>query len=1118
VPVPVSSKMNSLRFIPGLLALILGILGLFGWFFNVPALTRILSNWNPMVPSTALCFILSGLALLKCKSSTDQNASLLQRVLILLILLLAGARAVELATGRNFGIEFLITAWGAEPSGHMSPQTMLGFLIFAAGILAMRRSEQRRFALLARALALTLLVIGVGASVGYLLNLNIIFEGVYVATGLIWMSLPTAIGMTLLGIGLWNQLYRMTQTGERISVSMRATQINRAIIIALIVTSLATGVTGLVFLDRSITQQASVNIQQLLQSRRDFIENTIEYHTRHAELAASSSRLHNALIHMLDQHQDKDAMTQAIAATSELLTQGFSGIGLDQAGKRRVLAGTLLPASTSTSRLHAPQVTELAWHQGYYLRLRISLSQAGRDMPGVRLILEQPLPELDKLFDDAIHWGKTGNMVMCARQDQTLLLCFPHRENNAMSTVPDKFQGEPIPMEYALANQSGIRKLLDYRGHNVLAAYTPVGTTGLGLILRMDLAELYAPAKDELEFALPFLALLVGLGLWLIRLRVKPLLQDLVDAHIAEKGLLQKLDYSNRLRNTILESAAYSIISTDVNGVILTFNHAAERMLWYRAEEMIEKATPEIFHDADEVKERAQSLSQELGYPVTPGFEVFVAKAKRDFQEEREWTYVRKDGSRFPVRLSVTALRDENDVLQGYLGIAYDISEQKRAEEYIRHIALHDVLTGLPNRALLEDRLIMAIEKQRRTKLPFALAMLDIDRFKHINDTMGHHIGDRLLKEFVSRIKSCLRPTDTIARMGGDEFMLLLPETDVKAAEQIMARILESLTQSIDVEVQKLHITSSIGISICPRDGVHTHELMRCADVAMYWVKEHGRNGYKVYSRKMDSHGADRLRLEQNLHDALDNDGFTLFYQPKVDLKTNTVFSVEALLRMPNASGQLNSPAEFIPLAEEIGLIIPIGQWVLKTACRDAVRLHKALGAPLTMAINISARQFMSGDLLGTIHHALQDTQLNASQLELEITESILMDERIDVSNALHDLRNLGVNIAIDDFGTGYSSLSYLKRFKINELKIDQSFVRDMTNDSEDAALVAAIIAMGHSLNIAVVAEGIETTEQLAFLTANDCDMAQGFFIGRPLSFDELLQWFANETRWKLVS
>jgi diguanylate cyclase (GGDEF)-like protein len=584
-----------------------------------------------------------------------------------------------------------------------------------------------------------------------------------------------------------------------------------------------------------------------------------------------------------------------------------------------------------------------------------------------------------------------------------------------------------------------------------------------------------------------------------------------------QKNLVQQLEYSNKLRTAIVEGAAYSIISTDVEGTILTFNQAAERMLWYRADELVGKATPGVFHDAEEVKSRAISLSQELGYTVAPGFDVFVAKAKIHFQEGREWTYVRKDGSRFPVKLSVSALRDAQGQLEGFLGIAYDISEQKRSEEYIRHIALHDVLTGLPNRALLDDRVKVAIEQQRRNNIPFALAMMDIDRFKYINDTMGHHIGDRVLKEFVQRVKSCLRPTDTLARMGGDEFVLLLAESEEMGAKIVMERIRNTLSSPINVGLQEVHITSSIGISICPRDGHDMNELLRRADVAMYWVKEHGRNGYKIFLAEMDSGAVDRLGLERELHVALEKGGFTLFYQPQVDLKTNTVLGVEALLRMRKIDGQYVSPADFIPLAEEIGLIVQIGQWVLQTACQDAARLQKMLGLPLGIVVNISPRQFVNGELVNQVQDALQRANLDAGLLELEITEGVLMDERNGVSSSLSELHNMGVKIAIDDFGTGYSSLSYLKRYPINRLKIDQSFVRDISSDSGDAALVVAIIAMGHSLNIPVIAEGIESAEQLAFLIANNCNFGQGFYIGRPMPFDNLQQWFANESRWKLA-
>ncbi|HQT26738.1 MAG TPA: GGDEF domain-containing phosphodiesterase, partial [Burkholderiales bacterium] len=307
-----------------------------------------------------------------------------------------------------------------------------------------------------------------------------------------------------------------------------------------------------------------------------------------------------------------------------------------------------------------------------------------------------------------------------------------------------------------------------------------------------------------------------------------------------------------------------------------------------------------------------------------------------------------------------------------------------------------------------------------------------------------------------------------------------------------------------------------IGFSICPRDGSDINELLRCADVAMYWVKEHGRNGYKIYSREMDSGAAERLNLERSLRIALENDGFSLFYQPKVDLKSGVLVGVEALLRLRKGDGQFIPPGDFIPLAEETGLIAPIGKWVLETACRDARRMEKLAGAAIEIAVNISPRQFMSGDIVGLVRDALALHALEPGRLELEITESLLMDERSGVASSLSGLDALGVKISIDDFGTGYSSLGYLKRYPIGQIKIDQSFVRDMTTDKGDAALITAIIAMGHSLGMTVVAEGMETEEQLAFLSDRNCDQGQGFHIGVPMPFDSLMRWLDENGRWSL--
>ena len=585
---------------------------------------------------------------------------------------------------------------------------------------------------------------------------------------------------------------------------------------------------------------------------------------------------------------------------------------------------------------------------------------------------------------------------------------------------------------------------------------------------------------------------------------------QLLDQITLSAKLNAELSAAHAMSTAIMDSAPYSVISTDVNGVICTFNKAAEHMLWYRADEMIGK-TLESLHDLDEVATHANILSQELGYAIPVGMQTFMAKANTGLQDDKEWTYIRKDGSRFPVRLVMTALMTEGQQIIGYLGIAYDISEEKRAKEYIQHIALHDALTGLPNRTLLSDRVDMAIAQHHKSNRSFAVAMVDLDHFKHINDAMGHHIGDKLLQGFAARLKLCLGQTDTLARMGGDEFVLLLPDTDVETAHIIAGRICDALKNPINVEGKApLHISASIGFCFYPEHGQSENELLRCADMAMYMVKKQGRNGYKVYEHSMDLEITHRVHIEKELYRALQNDGFVLHYQPEIDLATGAMLGVEALLRLPLSTDRFLPPAEFIPLAEELGLIVPIGLWVLKTACRDMQRLSADFHITPTVAVNISPRQFADGKLAEQVRAALTTSQLNGAQLVLEITEGLLIDNSPTVLATMQEMVASGIGIALDDFGTGYSSLSYLKRYPISLLKIDQSFVRDLIVDQEDASLVSTIIAMGHNLGMKVIAEGVENQAQFDFLLAHQCDQCQGYYIGRPMPYEALRLWLTN--------
>jgi len=445
-------------------------------------------------------------------------------------------------------------------------------------------------------------------------------------------------------------------------------------------------------------------------------------------------------------------------------------------------------------------------------------------------------------------------------------------------------------------------------------------------------------------------------------------------------------------------------------------------------------------------------------------------------------------------------------------GMISDITNSKRAEETIKHMAYHDPLTDLPNRRLFKKELneALATAKERVNEEMVAVMILDLDRFNMINDSLGHAFGDRLLKAVTERLKGCIPDTCTLARMGGDEFTLFMPILQQECHDvcRLAERILEGLMKEAFVlGDREFFITTSIGIAVFPNDGDDMDTLLKNADTAMYRAKEKGGNNYQFYTPEM-SVATDQLELENSLRKALEREELELYYQPKLDLRSDQVVGMEALLRWKSAQFGFVSPLKFIPLAEETGLILPIGEWVLRTACQQNKAWQDAGYPAMRVAVNLSARQFEE-DLVAMVARVLEETGLDPAHLELEITESITMNNKHRVVEKLHALKRLGIHIGMDDFGTGYSSLSYLKKFPIDTLKIDKSFVRDITTDQDDAAIVQAVIAMGHSLNLNVVAEGVETEEQLSFLREQDCDEIQGFWFSQPLpveKFETFLQ------------
>lgn len=444
----------------------------------------------------------------------------------------------------------------------------------------------------------------------------------------------------------------------------------------------------------------------------------------------------------------------------------------------------------------------------------------------------------------------------------------------------------------------------------------------------------------------------------------------------------------------------------------------------------------------------------------------------------------------------------------GYVNVyGTEITERKRAEERLKHMVHYDALTNLPNRLLLTDRLNQALSRSRRHHQFVVVLFLDLDRFKVINDTLGHHYGDFLLKGVADRLVACVRSVDTVSRLGGDEFVVILDDiSDTEMIPRMTQKILDAFSKPFNVHSIELFMTPSIGVSIYPNDGETAEELLKNADAAMYRAKEQGKNNCRFYSSEMHLNVMERLELETSLHHALERNEFVLYYQPVIDLRQGRVVGMEALVRWEKPHSGMISPGKFIPMTEETGLIIPIAEWVLRTACAQNRSWQEAGLPPVKIAVNLSGRQFQQKDLLETITRTLEETGLSPDFLELELTESILMQKGDATIATLRGLNAMGVRISIDDFGTGYSSLSYLKRFPIDKLKIDQSFVSSVMAHYNDAVIAKTVVTMAHGLGLKAIAEGVETAEQLAFLHSVGCDEAQGYFFSRPLPAEEAMK------------
>jgi diguanylate cyclase (GGDEF)-like protein/PAS domain S-box-containing protein len=749
------------------------------------------------------------------------------------------------------------------------------------------------------------------------------------------------------------------------------------------------------------------------------------------------------------------------------------------------------------------------WDGQLLLRAVVEMKKEGRVIG--KVMTESSLPVTIGALKHASRLGETEEQALCAPFGLNMQ-CFPTTLNPKIFTASKRSAtGVPLPMTHALEGETGFITTRDYRDQEVVAAYSPVGDLGLGMVLKMDSAELYAPVWNQLRYLIPLMAGVLVIALLLLRWKLTPLVRRLIRAEAETAQRTAELEEKNKqlqdsrrmleekvvqlgltsnYNRSILESGQDCLKVLSLEGRLLEMAAPGRKIMCVKDFEKIRNTDWLTFWQRADDREAAQRALATASAGEIGSFQGFSPTM---------------DGTPKWWDVVVSPILDIDGKVDQLLAASRDITEKKKSEELIWQQANFDSLTGLPNRRMFHDRLGQEIKKSHRSGLPMALLLLDLDHFKDVNDNMGHAQGDVLLVEAARRIAECVRETDTVARLGGDEFTVILSELeDVNSVERIAQKIIERLAAPFQLQQETVFVSASIGIALYPDDAQETDALIKNADQAMYVAKDSGRNCFRYFTAALQEAAQTRLRLANDLRSALVNQQFRVFYQPIETLANGAIHKAEALLRWQHPTRGFISPAEFIPVAEETGMIIDIGDWVFREVASQAVHWRASHYAKFQISVNVSPVQFRdNGSNFKAWLDYIQELGLPGQSIVMEITEGLLLDAHTSVTDQLLAFRDAGIRVSLDDFGTGYSSLSYLKKFDIDYLKIDQSFVRNLAEDPNDQTLCEAIIVMAHKLGLKVIAEGVETEQQRDLLAVYGCDYVQGWLYSKAVPADE---------------